>query len=135
MSLPDSVLAIIRATVPQVTVFDAGVPDEDESTTIPDRFGVYWPDGGTVENDQVSQDPTGELFRFQFNAVAPDRGMADWIARTVKSGIVNIKPLVPGYQCGRIQHEFSLPAQIDEQVLSKRRVLLISRYTLLAEQI
>jgi hypothetical protein len=135
MTLPDGVLAIVRAPVPAVTVFDGGVPDEDESVTIPDRFAVYWPDIGTIENSQVSQDPTGELFRFQVNAVAPDRGMADWIARTIRNGIVNVKPLVPGYQCGRIQHEFSLPAQNDEQVLSKRRVILISRFTLLAEQI
>jgi hypothetical protein len=135
MTLPDAVLALIQGLPDMVRVFDSGVPDEDESTVIPDRFAVYWPDTGTVESSQVSMDPTGDLFRFQVNAVAPDRGMADWIARTVRDGIVGVKPRVPGYQCGRIQHEFSLPAQRDEQVLSKRRVLLISRYTLLAEQI
>jgi hypothetical protein len=135
MTLADGVLALVRAPVPMVTVFDSGVPDQDESVTIPDRFAVYWPDTGTIENSQVSMDPTGELFRFQVNAVAPDRGMADWIARTIRDGIVNVKPRIPGYQCGRIQHEFALPAQIDEQVLSKRRVLLINRYTLLAEQL
>ena len=135
MTLPDAVLELIQASVPSVTVFDGGVPDQDESVEIPDRFAVYWPDIGTIENGQVSQDPTGELFRFQVNAVAPDRGMADWIARAIRDRIVTVKPRVSGYQCGRIQHEFSLPAQEDNQVLSKRRVLLISRYTLLAEQI
>jgi hypothetical protein len=135
MTLPDAVLALIQGLPDMVRVFDSGVPDEDESTVIPDRFAVYWPDSGAVENSSVGMDPTGDLFRFQVNAVAPDRGMADWIARTIRNGIVNVKPFVPGYQCGRIQHEFPLPAQIDEQVLSKRRVVLINRYTLLAEQI
>lgn len=135
MTLPDAVLALIQDLPNMVHVFDSGVPDEDESFQVPDRFAVYWPDIGTVENSQVSMNPTGDLFRFQVNAVAPDRGMADWIARSVRAGIADVKPRVPGYQCGRIQHEFSLPAQIDEQVLSKRRVVLISRYTLLAEQI
>lgn len=116
-------------------VFDTGVPDEDESVDTPDRYAIFWPDIGTPEGGNVAGKFTGGMYRFQVNSVAPDRGMAEWVAKKVRGGLLGVKPVFPGWSCGQIQLPFSLPARRDEQILSKRAVVVIDRYELLAEQI
>ena len=134
MGVNDSILALIAAAVPQVTVFDSGAPDEDGSESIPARYAVFWPDTGTPEKDQVSNQSTGRTYRWQVTAVAPDRGMAEWIAITIAAAIEDQRPTIPGFSCGQIDHTFSLPARRDEQVLSRRAIVAMDRYELLVEQ-
>ena len=135
MAVNDAILAIITAAVPLVTVFDSGAPDEDSSEPIPERYAVFWPDTGTPEKGQVSNESTGRIYRWQVTAVAPDRGMAEWIATRIAAALEDLRPTIPGFSCGQIDHTFSLPARRDEQVLSRRAIVAMDRYELLAEQI
>lgn len=136
MTLPDAVLELIRAPIPTVTVFDSGSPDENtEAEEVPARYAIYWPDNGTPESGSVAGEFTGGLFRWQVNFVAPDRGMCEWMSSRVRRQLLGVRPRIPGWSCGQIDLPFSLPARRDEQVLSRRVVVLIDRYELLAEQI
>lgn len=135
MTVPDAILVLIRAPIPTITVFDSGAPDENtEAEQVPERYAVYWPDIGTPQGGGVCGQFTGGLFRWQLNFVAPRRDMAEWMASKVRAAILGTNPFIPGYQCGQIQLPLSLPAQRDEQVLSRRVVVLKDRYELLAEQ-
>lgn len=135
MTFTDSVLGLVRAPVPTVTVFDSGAPDENtEPAEVPERYAVFWPDIGTPQSGGVCGEFTGGLFRWQLNFVAPDRGMAEWMAQEVRDAILGTQPFIPGWACGQIQLPLSLPARRDEQVLSRRVVVLMDRYELLAEQ-
>lgn len=136
MTVPDAILALIRAPIPAVTVFDSGSPDENtETEQIPQRYAVYWPDLGTPEGGNVAGEFTGGTYRWQLNFVAPDRGMCEWMVNKVRGHILGVKPFVSGWSCGQIQLPLSLPVRRDEQVLSRRVVVAIDRYELLAEQI
>jgi hypothetical protein len=135
MTFVDEVLELIRAPIPQVTVFDSGSPDENtEPDQVPERYAVYWPDLGTPQGDSVCGEFTGGLYRWQLNFVAPRRDMAEWMALKVRTAILGETPLIPGWLCGQIQLPLTLPARRDEQVLSRRVVVLMDRYELLAEQ-
>lgn len=139
MTVPDAILALIEAAIPGVTVFDSGVPDEDESEPLPTRYAVYWPDDGTralgPEDMRVAVQSTGEQFTFQVSSVAPDRQMAAWIARTIRDAITDETPIVEGYSCGPIRHTLSASPDRNEQVLSRRSVLIADRYELLADHV
>lgn len=135
MTFNDSILTLVRAPIPTVTVFDSGSPDENtEPTEVPERYAVYWPDNGTPQSGGVCGQFTGGLYRWQLNFVAPDRGMCEWMADKVRGHILGKRPLFPGWSCGQVQLPLSLPARRDEQVLSRRVVVLMDRYELLAEQ-
>jgi hypothetical protein len=134
MTMPDAILALAKASIPAVTVFDSGAPDENNTPDMPERYAVYWPDLGTPQAGGVCGTFTGGLYRWQLNFVAPDRAMAEWMALKVRDAILGITPVIPGFSCGQVQLPFSLPARRDEQVLSRRVVVAIDRYELLAEQ-
>lgn len=135
MTVNDAILDLVRAPIPTVTVFDSGSPDENtESDQVPERYVVYWPDIGTPQGDSVCGEFTGGLYRWQLNFVAPRRDMAEWMALKVRTHILGTRPSIPGWSCGQIQLPVSLPARRDEQVLSRRVVVLMDRYELLAEQ-
>lgn len=135
MTVNDAILALIEAAVPGVTVFDTLAPDENTAPDeIPEWYVIFWPDNGTPEKGQVSNESKGRMFRFQIDAVAPDRGMAEWLATRIASAIEDERPNIPGWLCGQIDHPFSLPVQRDEQVLSRRVVVAMDRYELLTEQ-
>ncbi len=139
MTVPDAVLALIEAAAEPVPVFDSGVPDEDESAPLPDRYAVIWPDDGTrgldAEDMRVATASTGERFRFQVSSVAPDRQMAAWIARRIRDAITDTVPVVEGYSCGPIVHTLSASPAREEQVLARRSVLIADRYELLADRL
>jgi hypothetical protein len=134
MTVPDGVLQLIEAAVPGVTVYDAGVPEEP-----PERYAVYWPDDGSralgSQNMRVAVQSTGERFTWQVSSVGPDRQMAAWIAKRIRDTITDVTPVVEGYSCGPIQHQFSVSPDREEQVLSRQSVLMADRYELLAERL
>jgi hypothetical protein len=133
VTIVDELLTVIRATMPAVTVFDSGAPDENNDTDVPERYAVYWPDIGTPEGGNVAGEFTGGTYRWQMTYVAPDRGMAEWMANEVRS-LVGTRPFIPGFVCGQVLLPVSLPARRDEQVLARRVVVVIDRFELLAEQ-
>lgn len=138
MTVPDAVLALIEAAAAPVVVFDSGVPDEDESAPLPDRYAVFWPDDGTrgldAEDMRVATASTGEMFRFQVSSVGPDRQMAAWIARRIRDAITDAVPAVDGYSCGPIRHTMTFSPVREEQVLARRAVLIADRYEILADR-
>jgi hypothetical protein len=133
VTIVDDILKMMRAPIPTVTVYDSGAPDENNDPQVPERYAIYWPDIGTPEGGNVAGDFTGGMYRWQMTYVAPDRGMAEWMANKVRS-VVGVRPFIPGFVCGQVQLPISLPARRDEQVLSRRVVVVIDRYELLAEQ-
>lgn len=134
MTVPDAIVTLVEAAVPEVRVYDSGVPEEP-----PDRYAVVWPDDGSrglVPDDmRVASRSTGEEYRFQVSSVAPDRARAAWIARIIRDAITDATPAVAGYACGPIQHVFSAAPDREEQVLARRAVLIADRYELLVERL
>jgi len=134
VTIVDDILTLMRDPIPTVTVFDSGAPDENNTPDIPERYAVYWPDLGTPEAGAVCGTFTGGMYRWQMTYVAPDRGMAEWMANEIRVAVLGVKPFIPGFVCGQVQLPISLPARRDEQVLARRVVVLIDRFELLAEQ-
>lgn len=135
MTIVDDILAMMRSPIPTVTVFDSGAPDENNDPDVPERYAVYWPDIGIPEGGNVAGEFTGGTYRWQMTYVAPDRGMAEWVANKVRSSVVGTRPFMPGFVCGQVLLPVSLPARRDEQILARRVVVVIDRYELLAEQL
>jgi hypothetical protein len=100
---------------------------------------VFWPDDGSRSpregERRVAVQSTGERFTWQVSSVAPDRGRAAWIAKRIRDAITDVRPVVDGYDCGYIQHQFTVFPERDEQVLAKRSVMIPDRYELLAERL
>jgi len=138
VTVPDAILAMIRSAVPEVQVYDSGVPDQAETGEPPPRYAVVWPNDGDMdmppEDQQVAPVSTGESYFWQVSSVAPDRQMAAWIARTIRLAIVNQSVIVDGFSCGLIRHQGSFTPDRDENILSRRSVLIADRYTLLADR-
>lgn len=138
MTVPDAVLALIRAAVPTLTVYDSMIPDQNQPQPPPERYAIFWPDDGSrdIGEDQkrVAVQTTGELYTWQVSSIAPDRGMAAWIAKKIRDAITDVSPAIEGYSCGYIEHLFSVTNR-EEQVLAVRSVMIPDRYQLLADRI
>lgn len=153
MTVPDTVVGlVVEALAPaggylwqqtgnavpadDLVVFDGLVPP-----TPPRRYivtyigdGVRSP-GPTFDDMAVSDEPSTEAFWWQTTAVAPDRAMASWIARTVRDYLVGRRITVDGHDPGLIRHTFTQLPQRDEQVLERPAVFAIDQYRLLSEQV
>lgn len=135
MNLHEALLALVREPIPEVQVFDAGVPDGHTDPPLPQRYAVYWPTGGLAVAGNVAHTSTGRHVEFQINCVAPDRSMAHWMSDQVRDHIVDQRPIVAGLHCGLIVHSLSVPARRDEAVLARRVVVAVDRYELLTERL
>lgn len=127
MTLPDAVLAMIRAAVPDVTVYDGLVPTEPAS-----RYAVVYIDDGTLRALAACGVSDSATVRWQVTAVAPDREMASWIAATIRDNTVDRTPAATGWGCGLIQHVFSERPGRDETVAQLPVVYKPDLYDLLA---
>lgn len=129
--MPDAILAMVRDAVPpDVTVYDGQVPEQP-----PDRYVVLYMDNGTRRAEGVEHQSTGRLFRWQVTTVAPDRGMAGWLAEAVADALTDQRPDVPGWSPGLIEHTHSRTPRADEQVLARTVVVAFDLYQLLAEKL
>lgn len=130
MTLPDAVIAMIRAAVPaDVTVYDGLVPPPETPGT---RYAIAYFDDGTLSAVSVCNTSDSATLRGQVTSVAPTREMASWIATRIRDAIVDVTPTVPGWVCGQIQHVFSERPGRDETVADRPAVFKADVYDLLA---
>lgn len=130
MTLPDAVLAKIRAAVPDVTVFDGIIPAQP-----PDRYAIVYIDDGTLDALAACGTSDAATVRWQVTSVAPDRQMASWIATAIRDATVDTAPATDGWVCGHINHVFSERPGRDETVGEKPVVYKPDLYDLLATRI
>lgn len=135
MSVPAAIKDLVEAAVDPVTVYDGRVPDGSVAGEPPERYVALYIDNGTREHGQVAQESTGRLFRWQTTCVAPDRGMAGWLADRVADALTDSRPAADGFDCGLVEHTFSRTPRPDEQVQERPVVVAIDRYQLLAERL
>lgn len=130
MTLPDAVLAMVRAALPpDVTVYDGLVPP---GVTPPTRYAIAYFDDGTLAAVAACNDSDSATLRGQVTSVAPTREMASWIATKIRDAVVDATPAVDGWVCGRIQHVFSERPGRDETVAERPVVFKPDVYELLA---
>lgn len=127
MTVPDAIVALVKAAVPGVAVFDGRVGD-----TPPDRYVVVYPDSGTVKAVAACGESDSATFRWQVTSVAPDRQMAAWLATEVRDGTVDTRPVVAGWVCGPVGHNYGQLPQRDEAVAERPVVYQVDLYDLLA---
>jgi len=127
VTLPDTVIAMIQAAVPDVVVYDGIIPDQP-----PARYAIVYIDNGTREAYAACNVSDSSMFRWQVTAVAADRAMAVWVADTIADAIVDKTPTVAGWICGQIKHVFSERPARDETVAEKPMVFKPDLYELLA---
>lgn len=130
MTLPDTVLTVIRAAVPDVDVFDGEIPTEP-----PARYAIVYIDDGTLRALAACGQSDSATLRWQVQSIAPDRQMASWIAATIRDATVDTKPSATGWVCGPIQHVFSERPGRDETVGEKPMVYKPDLYELLATRV
>lgn len=133
--IADVILQMIRAAVPGVTVYDGRVPDSPDSGVPPERYVVLYVDTGTRSAETVEHRSTSETWRWQTTCVAPDRGMAAWLARRIGDALTDTRPAVAGWSCGLIEHTFSQLSTSDELVQERPVVSAIDQYRLIAERL
>lgn len=138
MSVPGAILAMIRAAVPGVTVYDGRVPDSGDPEIPPERYVAVYADHGTradpLGEGRVDQEPTGAMFRWQTTCVAPDREMAGWLAGRVVTALAGKRPAAAGWHCGLIEHTFSQLPRPDELVKERPAVVVIDQFRVIAER-
>lgn len=132
MSIPDTILGMVRDALPDdVPVYDGQVPEPP-----PRRYVVVYADHGTRSAaERVDDQSTSATYRWQVTSVAPDRGMAHWLAERVADALTDARPEVEGWVTGEIAHTYSQLAASDDQVLERRVVTAVDQYLLLAERI
>lgn len=144
MSVPDAVVAMIVAAVPGATLYDPQVGFGDGDLVIfdglvppkpPLRYVVVYPDNGTRRPVAVSAVSDAVTFRFTTHCVAPDRGMAAWLASRVADHIVDTRPVAAGWDCGQIGHSYSQPPVREEVVMERPVVNAIDTYSLTANRV
>lgn len=128
--VPDVVYGLLVAAVPGVTVYDGRVPEEPGS-----RYGVFWPDIGTVRAITVCGVSDDVVFRWQVTSVAPDRQQAAWLAEKLRDSTVDVRPVVDGWVCGQIVHTYSQQPQHDETVMERPVVYMGDLYELRAQRV
>lgn len=133
--IPAAILALVGEAVPGVTVYDGRVPDGPGHDPLPDRYVAVYIDRGTRSGEAVDSVSSSRTWRWQVTCVAPDRGMAAWLAEQVADALVDVRPTVGGWVCGQIKHTFSQQPQADEQVQERPVVVAMDLYVLLAEKL
>jgi hypothetical protein len=129
-TVPDEILTLIGAAIPGVTVFDGRVGD-----TPADRWVVVYPDPGTVKALAVCGRSDSATFRWQVTSVAPTRQRAAWLAGKVRDATVDVRPVVAGWVCGPVCHNYAQLPQHDETVAQHPVVYQVDLYDLLATRI
>jgi hypothetical protein len=127
VSLPDAVIAMIRAAVPDVTVYDGMVPETPD-----ERYAVVYIDDGTRAAVAACGQSDSATLRWQVTSVAPDRGMASWIATKILDELLDRSPSTDGWVCGQIKHVFSERPGRDETVAARPVAFRPDLYDLLA---
>jgi hypothetical protein len=143
LSVPDAVLTQIAAALPggvvattdpdqiftdeQIAVYDGIIPK-----TPPLRYLIVYIDTGTLETLAACGQHDSAYVRWQTTSVAPDAGMARWLAERSRDGTVDTKPTAPGWSCGPIAHVYSQRPQRDETVAERPSVFQVDLYEVLA---
>jgi hypothetical protein len=126
VTVPDAVIELVGSAVLDVAVFDGIVPN-----TPPDRYVVVYADNGTLAALAACGESDSAMYRWQVTAVAPDRQMSAWLADKVRA-TVNTRPAVDGWECGPVEHTYSMFPQRDETVQERPVVYAVDQYSLLA---
>lgn len=129
MTVPDAVIAMIRAAVPAVAVYDGIVP---RGVTPPERYAIVYIDDGTREALAACNRSDSATFRWQVTSVAGTREQASWIANSISAATVDATPTADGWFCGQINHVFSERPNNDETVAERPVVFRPDVYDLLA---
>src|SRR5690606_41566190 len=108
---------MVRDALPDdVSVYDGQVPEPP-----PRRYVVVYADHGTRSAaERVDDQSTSVTYRWQVTSVAPDRGMAHWLAERVADVLTDARPEVEGWVTGEIAHTYSQLAACDDQVRARR---------------
>jgi hypothetical protein len=130
VNLPDTVLAMIQAAVPGITVYDGIIP-----STPADRYAIVYIDDGTLAAVSACNTSDSATLRWQVTSVAGDRQKASWIATKIRDTTVDSTPNPDGWVCGRIQHVFSERPGRDETVADRPVVYKPDVYDLLATRV
>lgn len=126
MTVADAVIEMVGAAVLDVAVFDGAVPN-----TPPDRYVVVYADNGTLDALAACGESDSATYRWQITAVAADRQTSAWLADKVRA-TVDARPTVDGWECGPVQHTYSMFPQRDETVQERPVVYAVDQYSLLA---
>lgn len=112
MSVADAVLALAKAAVAPVVVYDGKVPDAPA-----DRYVVLYSDPGTRFSETVTA--TSDLTRVRFQLTYVGRGLqaarpvVESLAEKCRNALLDVTPTMAGWQFGPIQHEGSRPLDVD----------------------
>lgn len=112
----DAVLAIARAAVPNVTVFDAHVPKSTHAAPLPTRYAVIYPATPTRQWEDLGH--TSDTYRaeWQVTTVGATRPEVEWLAWRLRDAFVDVRPVVTGLVCAPIEHLGSQAIRWDDQV-------------------
>src|SRR5690606_41392325 len=110
---------MVRDALPDdVSVYDGQVPEPP-----PRRYVVVYADHGTRSAaERVDDQSTSVTYRWQVTSVAPDRGMAHWLAERVADVLTDARPEVEGWVTGESAHTYSQLAASVDQVLGRPAV-------------
>lgn len=144
MTVPDEILALAAGALPGGYLWDqesAIAPDDlvlfdgRVGPTPPRRYAVAYMDPGTLKALAVCNQSDSATFRWQITSVGPDRQTAAWVAAKIRDGIVDARPVVAGWACGLICHNYAQLPQPDEAVAERPVVYQVDLYDLLATRV
>lgn len=105
-----AVLSLLGA-VPGLRVYDGQVPN---NPVLP--YVVLYIDSGTRSAESLSCDADTADFALQTTSVGATREQAQWAAERAMGALLDARPVVSGWLCGRVRHAGSQPTRRDDDV-------------------
>lgn len=126
-SLPDDVLARLRAALGTAPVGDGTVPAGD-----PARYVVAYFDDGQRTAENVAHTSDLVTYRWQLTyacrGASAVRGAVTWLRQTCQAALIDVVPVVPGFQFGPIELETTRPTIPDPDVAGTPALFAVDQF-------
>lgn len=106
----NAVLSLLSADT-ALRVYDGQVPN---NPVLP--YVVLYIDSGTRSTESLEGDADTADFSMQTTSVGSTREQAQWAAERAMGALLDVRPSVAGWACGRIRHVGSQPTRRDDDV-------------------
>lgn len=138
MTVADGVLALVKAALPNIAVYDGKVDTDAQGTPLADRYVVFYPDSGRRYSEDAANTIDLAQFRFQLTFVGrneqADRWAVQWMVDRCLIALVGARPSAAGWQTGPIVHEGGTPIRRDDDEPGALVLFATESFSLLASR-
>lgn len=130
MTVRAAVLARLSTVVDPT--YDGDVPVDSNGRPLSQRYAVLYAAPGERDIDGLNRSSDLYVYRWQVTSVGEDARQADWVASHCRDALLDWRPVVDGWQVGRVEHTSSVPIRRDDDIPGQALFYAIDTYRLSA---